>query len=75
MKHALVTARFWLCNSSATQTPTDIPGEEIANKLREAVANDHKVFQQQPLKIQQQKNITEQQKPSQQKRKGNRPKL
>lgn len=53
----------------------DIPWEEIANRLREAVTNDHKVFPQQPLKHKQQKDIKEQQKPSQQKRKGNRPKL
>ena len=53
----------------------DIPWEEIANRLREAAANDHKVFQQQTLKLKQQKDIKEQQKPSQQKRKGNRPKL
>lgn len=53
----------------------DIPWEEIANRLREAVANDRKVFKQQQVKPRQQKNITEQQELSQQKRKGNRPKL
>jgi len=53
----------------------DIPWVEISNRLREAVANDHKVFHQQQVKPRQQKNIKEQQEPGQQKRKGNRPKL
>lgn len=53
----------------------DLLWEEIANRLREAVANDHKLFQGQHVRLKQQKNIKEQQKHSQQKGKGNRPKL
>lgn len=53
----------------------DISWDEIANRLREAVANDHKIFQQQDEKLKQQKQIKEQQKLCQHKRKGNRPKL
>lgn len=53
----------------------DTPWEEIANRLREAVANDNRVFQKQQVKPQRDKNLKEEQKPIQQKKKGNRPKL
>lgn len=53
----------------------DIPWEEIANRLREAVIKVHKIFQDQQVRLKQQKNIRKQQKPGQEKRKGNHPKL
>lgn len=52
-----------------------IPWPEIAGRLREAVSNDHKIFQSQRVRLQQQKKLNAQQKFSQRKGRGKRPKL
>lgn len=53
----------------------DILWEEIAVRLREAVANDRKVFKEQKVRPKQQIKEMDQLRQSQQKKKGNRPKL